>query len=438
MTTIQKNNPRTLNAWALYDMANSVYSLCIATAIFPPFYEAMTSHRDPVTNQVTSDMVNFLGFSLKNSVLYEYALSGAFLLIAFLSPVLSGMADYTGNKKGFMKSFVYLGSLACAGLYFFDGHNIEYGIACFVLATIGFSGSFVFYNSYLPEIATPDRFERISARGYAMGYGGSVFLLLINLVMILNWEAFGFASKTFATQVAFVTVGIWWAGFAQITFAVLPSTSHHKKISFEILTKGFREIKNVFHALKTQRRLRTFLTSFFFISMGLQTVMFVASLFGKKELNLPTEKLIVTVMLIQLIAIPGAYFFAWSARKLGNIRTLIGGVVVWIGICVAAHYITTEYEFYVLASVVGFVMGGMQSLCRATFTHLLSKEHDTASYYSFYDSTEKIAIVIGTLSYAFIDHISSMRNSVLALAVFFVFALVSLLLVKRVNPKQPH
>lgn len=436
-----------MNSWAIYDMANSVYSLCIATAIFPPYYDNLTSVRNAFNEEISRDMVSIFGIQLKNSVVYEYGLSFAFLTIAFLSPILSGIADYTGNKKGFMKFFVYLGSLSCAGLFFFESTyyryellqnpnfapDVTWPILCFVLATIGFSGSFVFYNSYLPEICTPDRFEKLSAKGFAMGYGGSVILLIINLMMIQMPDLFHIASKGEAARIAFLTVGIWWAGISQITFYNLPSTSHRQKVTSHILLNGFRELKRVFHDLKVQSKLRGFLLAFFFLSMGLQTVMFVASLFGKKVLNMPTPKLIITVLLIQLIAIPGSYFFAWSSNKRGNIPTLGMSTIVWIGVCIAAYFTTEHYQFYIIAAVVGFVMGGVQSLCRATFTRLLNREHDTASYYSFYDATEKIAIVLGTLSYGIIDHYYNMRQSVLALMVFFLIAALMLWRIRRVR-----
>ncbi len=424
-----------MNSWAIYDMANSVYSLCIATAIFPPFYEGVTSIRNE-QKEVIFDTVSFFGWELKNSALYEYALSTAFLLIAFISPILSGIADHTGNKKGFMKFFVYLGAASCAGLFFFEDPQlalqmpletgyiprVELPIILFITATIGFSGSFVFYNSYLPEIVTADKYESLSARGFAMGYGGSVILLIINLMMITYPTSFGLADSGMAARVSFLTVGIWWAGISQITFYNLPSTSHGNKVERHLLSEGFKELKRVFKSLKEQPKLRGFLIAFFFLSMGLQTVMFVASLFGKKELNMDTPKLIITVLLIQLVAIPGSYAYANAAKRRGNIPTLLIASFIWIGVCVGAYFTTTEYEFYVIAGVVGWVMGGVQSLSRATFTRFLTKDSDASSYYSFYNATEKIAIVLGTLIYGLIDHYSSMRDSTLALAAFFVIA----------------
>ena len=422
-----------MNAWALYDTANSVYSLCIATAIFPPFYESMTTTRDPETGVVLNDMVDFFGWSIKNSALYEYALSAAFLFIALLSPILSGIADYTGNKKSFMRFFVYLGAGSASLLYFFDGSNVELAIFAFMGAAIGFSGSFVYYNSYLPEICTPDRYEKLSAKGYSFGYGGSVFLLLLNLMMIQMPQTFGLPDSAVAARVSLLMVGIWWLGWAQYTFYHLPSTSKGKGFNARVMGDGFRELKRVFASLKTLPKLRGYLGAFFFLSMGMQTVMLVAALFGKKELNLPTAELILVVLIIQLIAIPGAYFFAWAANRIGNIMVLALSGIVWAAVCLWAHFITESYQFYIIACAVGLVMGGAQSLSRATYTRLLNKDKDTSSYYSFYDAAEKFSIVIGTLSYGVIDHYFGMRQSVLALAVFFIIAILLLYRIRKVR-----
>jgi len=437
-----KNKRSILNAWASYDMANSVYSLCIATAIFPPFYEGLTSLKDK-NGALINDAVSFFGWVLPNTVLYSYALSFAFLVIAFLAPVLSGIADYSGNKKSFMKFFVYLGALSCAALYFFEPATekifpvrVELPIIAFITATIGFSGSLVFYNSFLPEIATPDRFEKISARGFAMGYGGSVFLLVANLMMIQKPEWFGLTNSAEAARISFLTVGFWWAGLSQIAFYHLPAGNKKTTLNSNALSSGFSELRKVFIELKNLPALRIFLLAFFFLSMGLQTVLYVASIFGKKVLDLETSKLIVTVLLIQIVAIPGSYFFAYAANKKGNILTLSAGSLVWIGICVAAYFTYTEYQFYALAGVVGWVMGGVQSLCRATYSRLLPRAHDTAAFYIFLDATEKFGVVLGTFIYGFIEGVSgNMRNSILGLIVFFVLATISLFNINMKNKR---
>ncbi len=416
-----KNDPGTIRAWCMYDWANSVYSLVITSAIFPVYYQAVTTGPDG------SDVVSFLGFPIVNSVLYSYAISVAFLLVAPLLPLLSGMADYAGNKKLYMKVFVYIGGFGCMGLFFFTGPNIEWGILCSILASLGYAGSVVFYDAFLPEIATEDRMDGISARGYSMGYCGSVVLLVINLVMILNWSSFGFPSEGWATRFAFLLVGAWWIGFAQYTFAYLPEqrrTSEGKRL----LMHGYHELVKVWRSLSAHPELRRYLAAYFFFNMGVQTVMYLAATFGSKELKLEDSKLILTVLIIQLVGAIGAHYFARVSRRVGNLQALKIMIAIWIGICVMAYLTTTEYEFYGIATLVGLVMGGIQSLSRATYAKLIpASSIDHASYFSFFDVTFNLSIVFGTFSYGLIEQLSgSMRNSTLALGLFFIVGMVIL------------
>ncbi len=363
--TAEVNNPRTVRAWCMYDWANSVYSLVITAAIFPVYYKAVA-----VTGE--SDLVTFLGFTLKNSVLYSYALSFSFLVVAAMLPFLSGVADYTGKKKLFMKIFVGIGSLSCMGLYFFkDINTLEWGIFCSVMASIGFSGSLVFYNAFLPEIVTEDRYDKVSAQGFSMGYYGSVILMVICLALIMHYSFFGFATEGSATRFTFLLVGVWWIGFSIIPFAALPENPFGKKPSEKIWTKGYYQVLNVWRNLKSTPDLKNFLTSFFFYNMGVQTVMYLAILFGTDVLQLESEKLIATILLIQLVASGGAWMFARISQVKGNKITLGIMIIIWIGICFSAYGISGEWQFYILAGVVGMVMGGIQSLSRATYSKLL-------------------------------------------------------------------
>ncbi len=426
MADIKLNNPKTINAWCMYDWANSVYSLVITSAIFPVYYQAVTTSTDG------NDTVGFLGFAMASSVLYSYSLSFSFLIIAPLLPLLSGMADYTGNKKIFMKLFCYLGGLSCMGLYFFTASSLPWGIFCVVMASIGYSGSLVFYDAYLPEIVTEDRFDKTSARGYSFGYYGSVIMMVIALLFILSPTTFGFPNAGMATRFSFLMVGVWWMGFAQIPFAKLPDNPFHQNPGRQKLLKGYHEIIKVWHSLKENHDLKLYILAYFFYNMGVQTVMYMAASFGAKELKLPDFKLIATVLLIQLVAAVGANLFARFSGKYGNKVTLITMICFWIVICFAAYFVTNEYQFYAVAFSVGMVMGGIQSLSRATYSKLIpqgSIQH--ASYFSFYDVTFNLSVVFGTFSYGLIEHVTgSMRNSTLALASFFVIGLIFLLQVR--------
>tara|TARA_B100000700_G_C15047716_1_gene858740 strand:- start:509 stop:1783 length:1275 start_codon:yes stop_codon:yes gene_type:complete len=412
-------NNRIINAWCMYDWANSVYSLVITTAIFPIYYNAVT------TSSSGSDIVSFFGIEIVNSVLYSYSLSFSFLILTFFQPILSGIADFSGNKKLFLRLFMYLGSFSCMALYFFDGDNVEFGIICSVVASIGFTGSLVFYNAFLPEIASARDFDRISARGYTFGYIGSVILLIICLILIQMFDSFGFKDSKSATKFTFLLVGVWWIIFSQITLYFLPQNVKKIKVNFEILSHGIRELFKVWNYIKNVRNLRLYLFSYFFYSMGVQTIMLVASYFGSKELNLDQDKLIFTILIIQIIAIFGAYFFAYISKIKGNKFSLVVMNIAWIFICLSAYFTTNENQFYFLAAAVGILMGGIQSLSRSTFSKLIPSEiNDNASFFNFYAISYNISVVVGTFSYGYIEQITgSMRSSILALMTFFIIGL---------------
>ena len=425
-TTAVLNDRRIVRAWYMYDWANSVYALVITSSIFPIYYKAVTT-----TNG--SDVVQFLGYSIQNSVLYSYALSFSFLIVAVILPFLSGVADYTGRKKTFMKFFVWMGSLSCIGLFFFDDVTVLWwGILCSILASIGYSGSLVFYDAFLPEIVTEDRYDATSARGYSMGYYGSVILMIICLMLILNFEAFAFSSEGAATRFVFLLVGAWWIGFAMIPFSLLPENIYNRRPKGNIWLNGYREIAKVWHSLKKYPDLKRYLIAFFFYNSGVQTIMYLSTLFGTDVLQLESSKLIMTVLIIQLVGAVGAWLFAKISFRRGNRYALICMLIIWCGVCLAAYIITTEYEFYALATVVGMIMGGIQSLSRATYSKLMPEDtQDNASYFSFYDVTYNLSIVVGTFSYGFINQISgSMRNSALFLTVYFLLGMFFLLTVK--------
>jgi len=417
------------NAWAMYDWANSVFSLVITSAVFPIYYSAVTRNGD-------THLVNFLGIECINTALYSYALSVSFLIVAILSPVLSAIADISGNKKMFMKIFCYMGAASCISLYFFTGDNVEWGIFMFMLGNIGFTGSIVFYNAFLPEIAESKEFDKLSAKGFALGYIGSAILLIISLVLITQPQLFGIEDNSFAPRFAFVLTGLWWIGFAQITFSKLKDTPvTQKPEGYKYLFNGFRELKLVFKQVQNLKMLKYYLLAFFLYSMGVQTVMYMATLFGDKELKLESTQLIITILIIQFVGVAGSYGFSWLSSKFGNIRALLLAVFIWIGVCIFAYFIHTANEFFGLAFVVGLIMGGIQSLSRSTYAKLLPETNDHASFFSFFDVTEKIAIVGGTFAYGLVEQLSgSMRISALVLMVFFIGG--ALMMIPLLNRKS--
>ena len=437
-TPLEKGSKKLINAWAFYDWANSVYSLVISSAIFPIYFGALFSE---------INTISFLSYDIKNTAVISFVTASAFLIVSFISPILSGIADYIGNKKKFMKFFVYLGSISCVGLYWFELETIYLGLLFYFLALIGLWSSIVFYNSYLPDIAYPEQQDRVSARGYSYGYIGSVTLLLFNLVMVMQPELFGIeGSKSEASMTAmkysFISVGIWWALFSQYSFYYLPKSNHEVKVTKDIFWNGYKELNLVWRQLKGQVRIRRFLPAFFLYSMALQTVMLVAAYFGEEEISWAnsdekTVGLIVSILLIQIVAIFGAIVTARASERFGNIPVLITINFIWVGLCVIAYYTRTPLQFYYVAGFVGLVMGGLQSLSRSTYSKLLPKTIDTTSFFSFYEITEKIGIVLGMVCFGLVDHISgSMRNGILFFIIFFILG--ALMLLRVPNSKTSY
>ncbi len=437
---LKKGDKKLINAWAFYDLANSVYPLVITTAVFPLYYGAITGGKYA--------KLNILGGEFNNTELYTYTLSFSFLIVAILSPILSSIADYMGNKKRFLQFFLILGSFSVMALYFFDSvERLWVGITFSILASIGFWGSIVFYNAYLPEVAYPEEHDRVSAKGFIYGYVGSVFLLsfILSMIMWPHWYGFipevlkeGETAPIIVYKLSFVIVGIWWISFAQYTLYHLPYNPHHRKPEKDYIFKGYKELRLVLRELKHQSSLKIFLISFFLFSAGVQTIIVLAGKFGAEELGLPTTNLIITILLVQLVAVVGAYVFSRISKKIGNIKTLKITLIIWIIVSFAAYLLPGEHPnvdifFYVLGGFLGLVLGATQTLARSTYSKLIPENTlDNATYFSFFDVTEKIAIVVGTVIFGIlVGKTNSMRISVLVLTLFFFAGFIVLNFMKK-------
>ncbi|MCB0519309.1 MAG: MFS transporter [Lewinellaceae bacterium] len=424
--TIVRNDPKVINGWAFFDWANSAYALVITVAIFPGYFMS-----------VTDDHFDLLGINMTDSALYAFAVSAAYLLIAVASPFLSGIADYGGRKKWFLRLFTTAGSLACISMYFFTGMStLPLGTVAFILATIGFAGGLVFYNAYLPLIATEDQYDRVSAKGFSYGYIGSIMLLITNLVIITYYEQLGFREQSMAVRLAFVMVGLWWIGFAQIPFRRLPADRPDPP-GANLIKKGFEELKKVWRTLQGLTNTKRFLLSFFFYNAGVQTVLFLASTFAEKELHFATSDLIILILILQLVAILGAQVFARVSDWKGNKVSIMIMLVIWMLICGLAYVIQGKLNFYILAGAVGMVMGGIQSMSRSTYSKLLPENTpDTTSYFSFYDVLDKVSTMIGTFGFGIVQLMGSMRQAIGALSIFFLIGLFILSTVKIAHKKN--
>jgi UMF1 family MFS transporter len=414
------NDKRTINAWAMFDWANSSYALVISTAIFPMYFNQIM----PENN------FDFLGIPVNRSALFSYSLSFAYLLIAAVLPLLTGIADFSGRRKTFMKFFTFLGSLACICMFFFVATYDEFdkptvstmsmyiGVFSFIIAIIGFEGGKTFYNSYLPLITTEDQLDRVSAKGFTYGYIGSVLLLILNLIMIMK-------------RASFVTVGLWWLGFAQIPFRRLPNDKKGAWHS-ELLSKGYRGIREVAIYVKGQNNILYFLLSYFFYSAGALTVIALASTFAVEELGFETMELILLILVLQFVGIIGAELAARLSGVKGNKFTIVIILFIWIGVCTAAYFVQVKVQFYVVAAFTGLVMGGIQSMSRSTYSKLIPEKVDnTTSFFSFFDVCEKLSMVLGPFFFGFIAYYTgSMRNSIFSLVIYFVLGLILLNFVK--------
>ena len=433
MKKLERGSKKLINAWAFYDWANSVYPLVISTAVFPIYYSSMASSFANIEGKI-----GFLGALWNPTTLYYYTLAFSFLIVAFISPILSGIADYTGDKLKFLKRFCLLGSISVISLFFFKGESTLWiALLCTVFASIGFWGSIVFYNAYLPEVAYPEQQDAVSAKGFIYGYVGSVLLLIFSLVLVQKPEWFGITDPTFAPRITFALVGVWWFGFAQITYKRLPKNELNQKSDKEYIWNGFLELKSVFKSLNSQSHLKYFLMAFFFLSVGVQTIILIAGIFGSEELCLPTFNLILTILIVQIVAIFGAYLFSKLSDRIGNISTLKITLCIWGLVCFIAFVLDKDQPnvdnyFYAMGIVLGFVLGATQSLTRSTYSKLLPETQYHATYFSFYDVTEKIAIVLGMIVFGLLIAITgSMQYSVLALAGFFFMAFLCLFKLKR-------
>jgi len=414
---VLKNDKKTIRGWAFFDWANSAYNLVISTAIFPPFFTAMAPEK-----------ISFFGMDILSSAMYSYSVSFAFLIVAMLSPMLSGIADFSGRRMIFLKIFTVIGACACSALYFFDGADtVWYGLIFFMLGTIGFGGGLVFYNAYLPLIATEDQFDKVSAKGFAYGYVGSVLLLLFILAMIQFPDTFGISDTSLGPRIGFLLVGVWWLIFASVSFRALPPDKE-TPMEFGFLKKGFDEVKDVFIRVLKNARIKRFLFSYFFFIAAVNTVIYLATIFAEVELNFATSELIIVVLLLQLVASIGAMFFARVSARIGNKKTLLIQILIWIVICFAAYFTTGKQMFYGVAAMVGLVLGGIQSLSRSTYSKMIKDNvNDLNSYFSFFDVLTRVAIVAGTFLFGIVNQLSgNIRYSVLSLAVLFIISFIIL------------
>ncbi len=437
---IEKGDKKIIRGWVMYDWANSVYPLIISSAIFPILYETQTSVKDPITKATIFDTISVFGMEFKNTEFYAYLICLSYIVVALLSPVLSGIADAGGKRKLFMQFFCYLGAISSGLLYFFHADRgsaegapfyIDWSILALFFGSVGFWASLVYYNSYLPEISEPKDHDKISARGFSMGYLGSSILLIIVLILTVF-------TKVIPIRFAFPLVSLWWISFATYSFIRLPKSTATSKVEGNIIMKGYREVYKVWKEIKLNIPLKRYLFSFFMFNMAVQTIMVMAVAFANKEVRgIKQQDLIISILIIQFIGILGAYLLSKVSSKIGNLKSIGISIIIWIGLCLGVYSLVYEpWQFFIAAAIVGLVMGGIQSLARSTYSKLLPETKDLTSYFSFYDLAEKIGLAVGTLTFGLIEGYLNIRTSILALVIFFAIGFIILLFIPKTTNLQ--
>ncbi len=418
-----------ITGWIVFDWANSAYNLVIVSTVFPIIFKAFVP-----------DGSEFMGITFASSdSLYTYAMCFSYLVISIITPILSGIADYGGYKKRYMQFFSTMGAISCAALFLFDKEHQWIGILGAILASIGFSGSLVFYNGFLSEIVPKKLHDKVSAKGFSYGYLGSSLLLIVVILLNTFKESLGVTDpdNPIIFRIGFILVGIWWFGWARWTFSVLPKGKDSGLSNKELRSKGFEELKHVWGQIKKLPRLKRFLSSFFIIDLGVQTVVIIAPLFAMKVFKMEGGELVPLVLIMQFLGIAGAFVFSKVSKKFGNVIGLVGPSVVYTLVCIIAVFAQQKWMVYLIAAMIGFAMGGIQSLFRSTYSKLLPETKDHASFFSFFDITEKVAIVTGLFVYAGVETIASGMEAGFAerlgVATLGIFFLVGLLLLRRLS-----
>jgi len=418
----EKLHKRAINSWAMYDWANSAFATTVMAAVLPVYFSNVAA-KGLGEHTVTA--------------YWAYTTTIALLFVAVISPILGTMADFQGLKKRYLTFFILLGVTGTALLYFVGEGNWLMASIIFIFASIGFSGSLVFYDSLLPHVARPDEIDQVSTRGYAFGYLGGGLLLAINLAMIMIVPKFNPAlTSSFMTRLSFLTVAVWWLGFS------IPILLNVKEPPRRILASetnetnpfmaSFSRLSHTFGQLKKYRQLMLFIVAFWLYNNGIGTIIYMASIYGK-ELKFSDVTVIGTLLMVQFVAMPFAFLFGWLAKKIGTKQSIYLSLCIYTAIAIGGYFMYKEIHFWMLGFAVATVQGGSQALSRSLIGRMMPKSQ-SAEFYSFFGISEKIAGVIGPLVFGLSSqYLGGGRVGIVSLIIFF-FAGAAVL--SRVDEKE--
>lgn len=429
------NDRRTLFGWCVYDWADSAYATTVLAGLLPAYFAKVV---------VGPDGVFIVGQHFRASTLWALAVAAAAIVVFLTAPVLGAVADFTAAKKRFLLMFAYLGSLFTTLLSFCGSGDVGLTLAFFVLAQVGFVGASVFYDAFLPQIAGPDRMDRVSGWGYAAGYVGGGVQFSLALLLILFHEKLGI-EEGLAARLGLAMAGLWWAGFTIITALTLreapptqslPDRYRNWPRTAAVAATGLRRTLETVRRVRQYRPLVLFLVAFMLYNDGIQTVIAMATIFGREELKLSTGDLMLTLLVIQGVAMAGALAFGRLAGWIGAKRAVMVALVLWSGVVIYAYFITTRIEYFALGGVVGIVLGGSQALSRSLYGSMIPPE-GSAEFFGFYTVFSKFSAIWGPLAMATINHLTgSLRLSIVSVVVFFVFGLILLAFVDEQKARQ--
>ena len=413
---------RVINAWAMYDWANSAFAVVILTAVFPVYYRALAINAGRAPEDATA--------------YWAYTTSLSLLVVALIGPVLGAMADIVGGKTRFLGAALLLGVLGSTTLAFLGEDTFILGSVLFAIANLGFAGGNIFYEALLPHIARPYDFDRVSARGYAFGYLGGGLFLLFSLISILRPAWFWLPDREFAVRASFVGVAVWWLVFSIPLFRHIedPRRASRPPISVRVITAGFQRLLGTLGQIHRYRQLALFLLAFWIYNDGISTIIKLAAAFGD-EIGLDHNQMLIALILTQFIGFPSSIGFGALAQSLGSKLSIFFGLGVYTLVSIAAFFMTSAVHFYILAVVVGLVQGGTQALSRSLFAMMVPKTR-SSEFFGFFSTGEKVAGIIGPAIFGLMGQLTgSSRWGMISVTLLFVAGAA---LLYRVDETEGH
>jgi len=411
--------------WYFYDWANSAFSTTVITVFLGPYLTSVTQNAADTTGYVYP-----LGIPVLADAFFPYLVSLSVVLQVFFLPILGAIADYTNAKKPLIGLFAYIGAFATMAMFFLQGQNYLLGGALFLLANLSFGASIVFYNAFLPEIASPDDRDRVSSQGWAMGYLGGGLLLVLNLIFYLQRESLGI-SEGFAVRICLASAGLWWAIFTLIPLARLQPRQPQKQLPVgeRFISIGFKQLRHTLRELPRYPHTLLFLIAYLLYNDGIQTVISLSSQFGSAELKLDQQTLITSILMVQFVAFFGALAFGYLAKWIGTKRAILLSLVIWTGTVYASYALiqpNSPLQFYLLAAAIAIVLGGSQALSRSVFSLMIPKGQE-AEYFSLYEVSERGTSWLGPLVFGLaLQFTGSYRVAILSIVVLFILGLIVL------------